>query len=234
MYLHINTITSKEQAPFQPTWLYIKQHNVTGLKYFGKTTKKDPLRYPGSGVHWIRHIKKHGNDVSTIWCQLFTSKEELTACAIKFSEENNIVESKEWANLMLENGLDGNSYGNRHSVEARKKMSVSAKKPKSIIWKESASKLRKGSGNANYGKKMSENTLLLQKQNQPSTAGENNGRALLWQITSPAGETYSIFGTLKKFCKEHKLSASGMWTMANSGALPTKGKNIGWTITRLV
>ena len=33
---------------YQPTWLYVKQHPVTGLKYFGKTTQ-NPYRYKGSG-----------------------------------------------------------------------------------------------------------------------------------------------------------------------------------------
>lgn len=37
--------------------LYIKIHNVTGLKYFGKTTKNNPEKYTGSGKHWKRHIK---------------------------------------------------------------------------------------------------------------------------------------------------------------------------------
>ena len=38
----------------KPTYLYVKQHNKTGLKYFGKTTKKDPLKYKGSGLYWKR------------------------------------------------------------------------------------------------------------------------------------------------------------------------------------
>jgi hypothetical protein len=48
---------------FKPTWLYIKQHNLTKLKYFGKTINKDPVKYKGSGKHWTRHINKYGNDV---------------------------------------------------------------------------------------------------------------------------------------------------------------------------
>jgi hypothetical protein len=96
---------------FTPTYLYIKQHNVTGLKYFGKTTQKNPISYPGSGLHWKRHLKTHGNDVSTVWAQLFTSQEELTEYAVQFSKENQIVESREWANLRDENGLDGQPKG---------------------------------------------------------------------------------------------------------------------------
>jgi hypothetical protein len=108
---------------YKPTWLYIKQHNVTGLKYFGKTVKADPFKYRGSGDHWKSHLKKHGNDVTTIWSQLFESKEELVEYALKFSEENNITESEEWANLKPENGLDGGCTGTIRSESTRKRLS---------------------------------------------------------------------------------------------------------------
>jgi hypothetical protein len=91
---------------FKPTYLYIKQHNDTGLKYFGKTTS-NPEKYKGSGLYWTAHLKSHGNNVSTIWYERFNDKESLTEYAIAFSKENNIVESTEWANLKPENGLDG-------------------------------------------------------------------------------------------------------------------------------
>ena len=104
---------------YKPTWLYIKQHNQTGLRYFGKTTK-DPLTYSGSGTHWKRHIKKHGIDnVITVWCQLFTDKNELQEYALRFSDENNIVESKAWANLKPENGLDGALPGSTASDKTK-------------------------------------------------------------------------------------------------------------------
>jgi hypothetical protein len=118
---------------FIPTYLYIKQHSITKLKYFGKTTKKDPVKYLGSGKYWKRHIKKHGTQfVETIWYQLFADKESLVEYALKFSSNNNIVESKEWVNLKLENGLDGalngdlhHMWGKVHSAITRNKMSVS-------------------------------------------------------------------------------------------------------------
>jgi hypothetical protein len=87
--------------------LYIKTHNKTGLKYFGKTSCKNPYLYKGSGKYWIRHIKTHGYDVTTevvgifedlLWCSLF---------ALEFSHIHDIVKSKEWANLKPEDGLDG-------------------------------------------------------------------------------------------------------------------------------
>ena len=92
---------------FKPTYLYIKQHNITGLKYFGKTVKTNVLNYKGSGKLWSRHLKKHGNNISTIWYQLFEDKEELIAYAIKFSIEHDIVNSNDWANLKIEDGLCG-------------------------------------------------------------------------------------------------------------------------------
>lgn len=92
---------------FKPTWLYIKKHNDTGLQYFGKTTRKDPIKYYGSGNRWLNHLKSHGFNISTTWCQLFLTKDALVEYAINFSKENKIVESNQWANLKAENGLDG-------------------------------------------------------------------------------------------------------------------------------
>ena len=111
---------------FKPTYLYIKQHNKTGLKYFGKTIK-DPHTYRGSGTYWLKHLKKHGNDVTTIWCQLFESESEIQKFALKFSEDNDIVNSSNWANLRPEDGLEGGSIpGYKRSNETREKMSIIA------------------------------------------------------------------------------------------------------------
>ena len=109
---------------YKPTWLYIKQHNQTGLKYFGKTYL-DPYSYNGSGLYWKRHLKIHGKDISTTWAKRFDVKEELMTYAIAFSRENNIVESVEWANLAEETGLDG---GWGRSAETRKKITEANKR----------------------------------------------------------------------------------------------------------
>lgn len=93
---------------FKPTYLYIKQHSITGLKYFGKTTLDDPYSYFGSGKYWKHHIKKHGKEyIKTLWCLKFYNEEHIKEFALDFSERNNIVESDEWANIVPENGLDG-------------------------------------------------------------------------------------------------------------------------------
>lgn len=91
---------------FKPTYLYVKIHNKTGLKYFGKTTANDPYKYKGSGTRWNNHLKVHGKDISTEIIGYYTDKEECLRVAIKFSIENNIVESDDWANLKEER-LDG-------------------------------------------------------------------------------------------------------------------------------
>ena len=107
-----------------PTYLYIKQHSITGLKYFGKTTR-NPIKYIGSGKYWKTHITKHGIEfVETIWIsEPYTDKNQIKEIALKFSTENNIVESNEWANLIPENGLDGgNSTGRKHSAKTIKKI----------------------------------------------------------------------------------------------------------------
>jgi len=114
-------------------YLYVKQHSITGLKYFGKTKKSDPFRYNGSGKHWVKHISKHGKNyikTSEIWG--FDNQELCTEFALKFSEENNIVESREWANLKLENGLDGNPIGFNHSSKTKQKLSTISKNQKRL------------------------------------------------------------------------------------------------------
>ena len=160
---------------YQPTWLYIKQHKLTGLKYFGKTTK-NPYRYNGSGKYWVRHLKVHGNEVDTIWTQLFEDRLELMSYALTFSVENNIVESKEWANFIPENGLDGGVHGHSVSSETRNKISEALKgipSPKNMTPEVSArysnsnrltweriKELRIGSNHPMYGRKHSAESKL--------------------------------------------------------------------------
>ena len=92
---------------FKPTYLYIKIHEKTGKKYFGKTILEDPFAYKGSGTYWTKHLNKHGNDFRTIIYGFYTDEEECKRDAIEFSRNNNIVGSKEWANQVEETGLDG-------------------------------------------------------------------------------------------------------------------------------
>lgn len=141
----------------KPTYLYIKRHKVTGLRYFGKTVQ-DPLNYRGSGKYWTRHIEKHGQEhVETLWYQLFTDRDTLIETALRMSEELDVVHSDAWANMIIENGLDGGGItreireklfkeakeickqetlrryrlGRKHSEETKAKMSASHNKHRS-------------------------------------------------------------------------------------------------------
>ena len=115
--------------------LYIATHNKTGLKYFGKTTKwftQESLQknYHGSGKYWIKHKKKHGEKDVTMEiyeiCSLNESDDDyVEPIALRFSEENHIMESEEWANLIPEDGLSGSIKGNKHSEETKSKIALS-------------------------------------------------------------------------------------------------------------
>jgi len=101
-----NTIYNTETIP--PTYLCIKIHSATGLRYFCKTTR-DPKSYKGSGTHWLRHIKKHGKEfvVNELVIGPYTNKSEIITLALFLSIELDVVNSKDWANLKLETGIDG-------------------------------------------------------------------------------------------------------------------------------
>lgn len=110
--------------PFNPTYLYIKRHSVTGKLYFGMTTQ-DPTKYQGSGLHWLKHIKKHGIEhVETLWYCLFLDQESISNFALNFSKQHNIVESEDWLNLMYETGIHSHgTIGWIPSDETKKKQS---------------------------------------------------------------------------------------------------------------
>jgi hypothetical protein len=111
---------------FIPTYLYIKQHTRTGLLYFGKTIRKDPETYSGSGTYWKDHIKKHGKHINTLWYELFFNEKDISEFAISFSTEMNIIKSNSWANLILEEGVNQppSRKGIPRTSETKKKISI--------------------------------------------------------------------------------------------------------------
>jgi|694.fasta_scaffold94863_2 hypothetical protein len=101
-------------------YLYVKTHNVTGLKYLGKTESKDPHKYPGSGTYWKSHLKKHGKDYRTEIIKECHTKDEFSYWGLFYSNLWNIVESNEWANLKEETG----DARGKLSAESRNKISI--------------------------------------------------------------------------------------------------------------
>lgn len=92
-------------------YLYVKTHNITGLKYLGKTSQ-DPVKYKGSGKYWLAHLKKHGNDVSTQILHTCSTNDEIKILGEMYSQLWDVSSSNEWANLKPESG-DGGCDANR-------------------------------------------------------------------------------------------------------------------------
>ena len=176
---------------FTPTFLYIKQHKITGKLYFGKTIK-NPEIYKGSGTLWQRHTKKYGTQhIETLWFCLYTDKQTINEAALSFSKLWNIVESSEWLNLIEEDGL-GHGFipGYKHKTETKKKISRSLKgKNKSIEHKLNLSKI-------NLGKKHSKET-----KNKMSNSQKD-------RITPEWLELMKILSTGRKHSDESKNKIS--------------------------
>jgi hypothetical protein len=104
-------------------YLYKKTHLDTGMKYLGKICK-DPFTYAGSGKYWLRHLKVHGNHTHTDVIYQTESLEEFKSFATSYSIANNIVESKDWANLMNETGTGGDNPTSRTKEAIQKSLST--------------------------------------------------------------------------------------------------------------
>lgn len=115
-------------------YLYHKRHKVTGLNYFGKTKRKDPFNYLGSGVYWCNHLKKHGEEVETVQIWSFDDQESCTKFAIEFSIKNNIVESTKWANLCIEDGIGGGDVLSQLSKERYREICENRAKKTKKSW----------------------------------------------------------------------------------------------------
>ena len=131
---------------FRPTALLVQTHNVTGLKYFCKTIHLNKVHwYKGSGTVWKRHLKKHGNDVSTGIMGVYYDRQRCVEAALEFSRTHNIVASKEWANLVEENAETGAQGGDKHPMFGRPHPQKGTKRPE-------ISARMSGENNPNYGK----------------------------------------------------------------------------------
>lgn len=140
---------------FTPTALLIKEHTVTGLKYFCKTTRLNDLDlYKGSGKHWKRHLRKHGTTITTGVLGVYYEQDRCVSAALAFSEQNDIVKSKLWANEKPENGLDGWPPGTPNPRNVPQSVETRAKRSKTLKGTDKAAHY--GADNGNYGKPMPE------------------------------------------------------------------------------
>lgn len=108
-------------------YLYVKTHRKTGLKYLGKTTQ-DPYAYQGSGIRWIKHIKKHGYDVDTEVLLETNNNNDIRQWGEHYSVLWNVVESDKWANLKPESGDGGDTSMTDAYIEGMKTRVVPSRK----------------------------------------------------------------------------------------------------------
>jgi len=170
----------------RPARLYIKKCSHCDLKYFGKTVSEDIEKYPGSGLYWNKHLKKYNAKSIHLWNSDWYYDTSISRFALKFSYMNHIAESKTWANMIPENGLDnGVGYfsflGKKHSDETKEVMSEKAK-------------LRSGSKNSQYG------TIWITNGAKNRKIKKNNSIPKGWK----RGAIYSPPNIKKEilFCKE--------------------------------
>lgn len=188
-------------------YLYIKTHNQTGLKYFGKTIRKDPFKYKGSGVRWNRHLEKHGNDVNTVIIAEFDDPELAKEFAIKFSKDNHIVESDDWANLKIEE-LQG---GWSHITNAMRRAFGKRQKgiPKTEEHKKHISENHQdvsGVNNPMYGKTHSEETII--RMQKPKSEETKEKLSLSAKSRSAKGELYCQSSSGREKSREQMLEYS--------------------------
>lgn len=157
-------------------YLYLKTHNKTGLKYLGYTSKENPYEYTGSGKRWLRHIKKHGYDVTTNILLATEDSNQIKKTGIFFSNLWDVVENKEWANLMIETGTGGD---NSQNIDYKKL--VETKKKNGKTWKQTDESNLKRSLSHKGKKKSSESiqkTIESKKRNGTLNHSEETKRKI--------------------------------------------------------
>jgi hypothetical protein len=100
----------------------IKTHNITKLKYlcyhFGDYASC--YIYPGSGKYWKTHINKHGKYISTEIIGEYDSLEDAKRNGLYYSKLYNVVDSKDFANLIEEDA----SHNFNHLTKEQRSKSI--------------------------------------------------------------------------------------------------------------
>lgn len=108
-------------------YLYVKTHRITGLKYLGKTTNKNPYTYHGSGVDWTAHLKEYGYEYDTEIIKECQSNQELNEWGRYYSDLWNVAKSTDWANRIPETG--GGATPSEETKERIRRQLLGKKKP---------------------------------------------------------------------------------------------------------
>ena len=155
-------------------YLYVKTHSVTGLKYLGQTSQKDPHKYPGSGTRWIHHVRKHGYKYSTEIIKECSNKDELREWGIYYSNLWNIVNDSSWANLKPEEA-DGGTL----SEESKRKIGLASKgRKQSAEARRKNSEKNSGENNHMFGKTHSPEARAKISMAAKNRKGPNKGKSM--------------------------------------------------------
>ena len=180
-----------------PTRLYIKKCSHCELKYFGKTTRRRIENYRGSGKKWLSHLRKHNANSIHLWNSKWYYDTSIIRFATKFSNINKIAESKNWANLKPEDGI--NTGGGKLSEDAYKRISEKTK---------------------GVSRPWSRETM--KKHHEKIRKGEViNPHTKRWEITDPQGIIY-ILDSLGEFCKERNISHGNLSTFGKTKGYTAK------------
>lgn len=211
---------------FPPTYLYIKQHSITGKLYFGKTTK-NPERYNGSGTKWLNHINYYGKQyVNNLWYCLFLDEKSINEFALSFSKQNDIVNSIEWLNLIEETGL-GDPI---RTLSTRQKMSNAQRGNTKRRGKFHTESAKEKNRLAHLGKKHTEESLMKLRMHSHSQLPETREKIR----ESLSGKKHTDERILN--IKLAKLSKKVKWyTNGIIAKLFTPGNQpIGWKLGRKI
>jgi hypothetical protein len=219
-------------------YLYVKTHQLTGMKYLGMT-RQDPYSYSGSGTYWRKHLKKRGNNISTEILLATENENEIAETGLFFSKLWNIVESTEWANLVPEEGEGGKNL--RHLKRTPE-------------WNRKVGEASKGRPPANKGKTVWNNGIRnVWSDDRP---GPNFQMGILrpshpGKTIGSTGMTWFTDGTKNILChdcpdgfrkgrvftKESKLkgksSGCRWWNDGKQNKLSKKSPGIEWSLGRL-
>ncbi len=131
-------------------YLYVKIHNITGLRYLGQTNW-NPYRYKGSGVDWEKHLKLYGNHVKTTVLLSTPDINERNYWGRYYSMLWNVVSaqddygSKIWANRIPETGS-----GNGNNLTTQERVALGKRNVAKQILEHKHNWSKKGSENINY------------------------------------------------------------------------------------
>lgn len=112
--------------------LLLKQHNITKKYYLCKRVTsniKTLFTYTGSGKRWLKHIHKHGNNIST--CVLLITRDitKFKEIATFYNTVWKVGENANFLNLRPEEGDGGDTWKySQNTLERKNKISLSLKK----------------------------------------------------------------------------------------------------------